>query len=112
MKTIKIYDFVGNIAADTEQGRKVYDILNQSLKAKEIVTLDFSSMDTILSMFLNVAIGALYADYTSQFLNEHIKIVNIKKDDFIILSKVLSRAKEYYSDPDLTAKRLDDAYKN
>ncbi len=50
-----------------------------------------------MSTFLNNAIGTLYQDYTSDFLNANLQILNMNGDDKFILRRVIKRAKEFYA---------------
>ena len=81
---IKVLDIVGDRATDMKQGDQIYE-------------LNFDGMVTILSTFLNNAIGTLYQDYTSDFLNANLQILNMNGDDKFILRRVIKRAKEFYA---------------
>lgn len=76
---IKIVDIIGDRATDTKQGDILY---------KEIVD--------VLPVFLNNALGALYKDYDSKFLNEYLEIKNMSPDDMFILKQVIARAKDFF----------------
>lgn len=111
MKTIKISDYVSlNQAATVDEGQKIYDLIIQYLEKKEVVELDFSDITVITTAFLNIAIGCLYKDHTSEELNEYIKFSNLlpgKKDR---ITMVVENAKIFYSDKkDLFEKNVDDA---
>ncbi len=67
-------------------------------------------MITVLSTFLNNAIGTLYKDYTSDFLNANLKIVNLNEDDMFILRRVIKRAKDFYSHETELTKVFDDNF--
>ena len=68
------------------------------------MVLDFNNIELITSTFLNAAIGQLYDKYDSPFLNSHLKIKNMSKEDLGLLKKVVERAKEYFRDK----KRMDE----
>lgn len=53
----------------------------EGFEKEEKVYVYFSDMTTVLSTFLNNAIGTLYKDYASDFLNENLKIENLCEDD-------------------------------
>ena len=74
----------------------------------EIVELDFAGLKTILFTFLNNAIGALYKDYGSSFLNQNLKIVGLDDEDLFILKRVTKRAKEYHENSDKVTNTLND----
>lgn len=75
----------------------------EGFRTNQVVHVDFSDMTTVLSTFLNNAIGTLYKDYTSEFLNENLKIENLSDDDMFILKRVIKRAKEFYENQESIA---------
>lgn len=95
---IKIKDYTGERAVLDSDGDKVCKLIKIALKENDIVVLDFGGVNTILSIFTNAAIGALYEDYTSEFLNEHLKIENMSLEDKKSLKRVNERAKQFYSE--------------
>ena len=107
---IHVIDWVGDRATDMKQGDQIYDLILEGFKKKEVVHVDFSGMKTVLSTFLNNAIGTLYKDYTSEELNNNLKIENLCDDDMFILRRVTQRAKEFYSHPQIVSEALDKEY--
>lgn len=106
--TIRVIEYVGDRATDMKQGDEIYNLIIDGFNKNEIVHIDFSNMTTILSTFLNNAIGTLYKDYTSEFLNENLKIKNLCKDDLFILKRVINRAKDFYAKPQVVQSVLDE----
>lgn len=92
--TIKIVEYIGDRATDMKQGDKICYLIKEGFHKGEIVELDFAGLKTILPTFLNNAIGALYKDYGSSFLNQNLKIVGLDDEDLFILKRVTKRAKE------------------
>lgn len=45
---IRVFDYVGDRATDMKQGDKIYALIIEGFKKKEIVHIDFSNMTTIL----------------------------------------------------------------
>ncbi len=109
---IIIRDYVGDRATDMDQGDTIYNLIIAAFKNNDKVYIDFSDMTTILSTFLNNAIGALYKDYTSEYLNKNLIIQNLCDDDFFILKRVIKRAKEFYTNTQAITSVLDDAFNN
>ena len=105
---IKVCDVIGNRATDMEQGDKIYNIIVGCFKQGEKVRLDFNNMITILSAFLNNAIGALYKDYDSAFLKDNLEILGLHEDDMFILNRVIKRAKEFYANEEVITDLLDE----
>lgn len=105
---IKVVSVVGDRATDMKQGDEIYKLILKGFNQNDIVYVDFEGMTTILSTFLNNAIGTLYKDYTSDFLNEKLKIENLCEDDMFILRRVIKRAKEFYKNEEAITKVLDE----
>lgn len=108
--TIRVIDCIGDRATDMKQGDQIYDLIIDGFHKGEVVHVDFAGMKTILSTFLNNAVGTLYKDYTSEYLNKNLKIDNLCDDDLFILRRVAQRAKDFYSNPQLITKVLDTEY--
>jgi len=50
--------------------------------------------------FLNAAIGKLYSEFDSAYLNNYLKVDYISSSDLTLLLKVIQTAKNYFSNPD------------
>lgn len=94
---INVKEIIGDRATDMKQGDQIYDLITQNFEKKEKVELDFSGMITVLSTFLNNAVGALYKDYSSDYLNANLKLIHLNDEDMFVLEQVLKRAKEFYA---------------
>lgn len=112
MKNLIIKDIIEtNLAVSTENGNKVFEIIDTYLQKKEKVQLDFAGITIIITAFLNAAIGSLYSkkEYTGEFLNEYLKLENVEADDIKLFRDVIQRAKEYFADKDSFEKNSNDA---
>lgn len=99
MENINIAAIIGgNIAVSTSDGEIVFSNLSKQLNEKEKISLDFANISILTTAFLNAAIGQLYNgnNYPTNFLNEHLKIINVRDIDKPLFSLVITRAKEYY----------------
>lgn len=97
--TIKVLEYIGDRATDMKQGDMIYELIIQGFKKGEKVYVDFGGLTTVLSTFLNNAIGTLFKDYDSDYLNNNLSILNLCEDDMFILRMVIKRAKEFYGQP-------------
>ncbi len=98
-KTIKLIDYISqNKGITPEEGKKIYDLLLESIKASQIVTLDFENVELLTTAYLNVAIGGLYKDYSSDQLRPLLKFENITNDIALRIKKVVENAKVFYQD--------------
>ena len=109
---IHVLDYVGDRATDMKKGDQIYKLILEGFEKKEKVYVDFSDMTTVLSTFLNNAIGTLYKDYASDFLNENLKIENLCEDDMFILRRVTKRAKDFYANQQVITSVLDADFSN
>lgn len=101
MIKIKIDDFVTlNQGITSEEGQPIYQKIVDGLSRNEDVTLDFEGMTFLTTAFLNVAIGTLYRDYTSEQLQTRLNIVNANDETIARIKKVTDNAKAFYSDED------------
>ena len=105
---IKVFDEIGDRATDMQQGDIICKKITCGFSTNEVVEIDFSGLKTILSTFLNNAIGALYRDYSSEFLNKNLKIINLCAEDMFILKRVIARSKDFYSNPQNITNTLND----
>jgi len=112
MKNLIIKDIIEtNLAVSTENGNKVFEIIDTYLQKKEKVQLDFAGITVIITAFLNAAIGSLYSkkEYTGEFLNEYLKLENVESDDLKLFRDVIQRAKEYFANKESFEKNSNDA---
>lgn len=107
---VKVIDLVGERATDTAQGDILYQRILDAFSDKQQVLLDFAGMKTILSVFLNNALGALYKKYDSKFLNNNLKIKNMSPDDMFILKRVTERARAFFANSQDITNVLDEAF--
>ena len=103
MKHLVIKDIINSeLAVSTENGEKVFNLVDSCLQNSEKVELDFAGVTIMITAFLNAAIGKLYSkkEYTPEFLNEFLKLENVEKDDRALFKDVIQRAKEYFANKD------------
>ncbi len=108
---IKVLEYIGDRATDMKQGDEIYNLIIEGFNKNEEVVVDFEGLTTVLSIFLNNAIGTLFKDYTSEFLNANLKITNLCEADMFILKRVIKRAKDFYRNEALVTNVLDSVMK-
>jgi hypothetical protein len=109
-KKINIFDIVGGKAAvSTEDGDKLFTTISTFLDKDLKVVLDFANVETLITTFLNAAIGQLYSKYNSPFLREHLKVTNLAPEDRERMIKTIERAKEYFKDKENVEKDIQEA---
>lgn len=98
MKTIRIVDHVTfNQGVTSEEGQPIYGLIVNSFKKGESVELDFANVKFMTTAFLNVVIGALYRDYTSEQLKTILHLKNFTPETASRIKKVTDNAKAYYA---------------
>lgn len=87
-----------DIAVATDAGDKVFNEIVFHLDKKNSISLDFSGISILTTAFLNAAIGQLYSNdkFSSEFLNDYLKVTNVPDEDKPLFSMVVKRAKEYF----------------
>ena len=96
--TIKIVDLIGNTRCiSVDDGQKVFDKTVELLKNKKKVTISFERVEMLISLFLNVAIGQLYGQFSEEDIRSAIKVEGLSEDDLELLKRVVDNAKKYYS---------------
>lgn len=105
---IRIIEIVSDRATDMKQGDQIYKMITEQFSKNNKVTIDFAGMKTVLSTFLNNAIGTLYKDYSSEYLNANLKIENLCEDDLFILKRVIKRAKDFYANEQIVTEVLNE----
>jgi len=112
MKRLTVKDIINSpLAVSTEKGEMVFKTINSHLQKNEKVIVDFKGIDLMITAFLNAAIGKLYGNksYSSQFLNDHIKLDHIEKEDISLFKDVIERAKEYFENKEIFDKNANEA---
>lgn len=98
--TIRVADIIGSpLCISAEDGQKVYEKLVPLLKQGRKVTISFERVTTIISLFLNAAIGQFYGVFDESRLNDLLSVTGLTDDDLDMLKRVVDNAKRYYANP-------------
>jgi hypothetical protein len=99
MNEIKVGTILNSaFAVSTEDGEKIFRLINDSFNRNDDVVIDFKNVDLIVSTFLNAAIGQLYGEHPTEYIQQHLSILNMSNEDLQVLKLVTDRAKEYFAD--------------
>ncbi len=110
-KIINIFDVVGGkTAVSTEDGERLFTTISAFLEKDVEVVLDFASIETLITTFLNAGIGQLYSKYDSPFLREHLSVRGLQPEDKERMVRTIERAKEYFKDKDNLEKDIREAF--
>lgn len=97
--TIKLNDYLTlNSGVTPEEGLPVYNSIIEAFKKGNTVTLDFEGVDMLTTAFLNVVIGDLYKDYSSEKLKSMLALAHFSEPTAKRIKKVTDNAKLFYKD--------------
>jgi hypothetical protein len=98
---VGIYSIVGDpLCVSAEDGEKVFDRLKNALQEGKKITISFLNVEMLTSAFLNAAIGRLYGIFNEQKIKESLSVMDIKKEDWMLIKRVTDTAKLYYKNPE------------
>lgn len=105
---IKVIDLVGPLCVSAEDGQTVHDNLAKLLNTGQQVILSFEGVKTIISAFLNAAIGQLYGELSEEDIRRNLSVDGLEKEELALLKRVVDNAKVYFQN----RKKFDDAWKS
>jgi len=105
---VRVFDIVGGpICVSAEDGQRLFDKIATLLREGKQVGLSFEQVDTLISTFLNAAVGQLYGEFPEERIRELLSVRDIEADDLDVLKRVVENAKVYFKEP----KKFDKAWK-
>lgn len=109
-QSIDILSDFGKNCISISDGQRLYEKIFPALQSGEIVVLNFKGVDILATPFLNSAFGQLLKDFDRNKIKTIVEFRNKPADFDKLLSKVISNAESFYSDPKNKAK-MDDLLK-
>ena len=98
--TVRVYDIVGGpFCVSAEDGQRLHDKIASLLKAGRPVVLSFERIDTLISAFLNAAIGQFYGELPEDRIRDLLSVRDLAGDDLAVVDRVIENAKVYFSSP-------------
>jgi hypothetical protein len=105
---VRVFDIVGSpICVSAEDGQRLHDKIAPLLREGRQVGLSFEQVETLISTFLNAAIGQLYSEFSEERIRELLSVRDMDADDLTVLKRVVDNAKAYFKEP----KKFDKAWK-
>ncbi len=106
--TVRVYDIVGGpIFISAEDGQRVYEKIAPLLREGHRVVLSFSQVETMISTFLNAAVGQLYREFSEDEVRALLTVQEMSREDMVMLKRVVDNAKSYFKNP----KEFDEAWR-
>ena len=97
--TIRVFDIVGGpLCVSAEDGQRVHDKIVPLLRDNQKMVLSFEQVETLISAFLNAAIGQLYGEFREDRIRELITVRDLDEEDTSVLKRVIENAKRYFAD--------------
>lgn len=91
-----------SIWVSDKDGQKVFDILARALREDGPVELSFEGREKVITAFLNVAIGQIYADPNLvEALKAKLTLVDADQSDLSKVKLVVENAKRYFADKNM-----------
>ena len=94
---VRVYDIIGGpLCVSAEDGQRLYDKIAPLLETGRPVILSFKRVETMISAFLNAAVGQLYQGFPEERIKELLHVDDMDPDDREVLSRVVRNAKLYF----------------
>jgi len=98
--TVRVHDIAGGpLCVSAEDGQRLHDKIAPLLKEGTPVVLSFEQVETMISAFLNAAVGQLYGEFPEDRIRELLNVTDMAQDDLEVLKRVVDNAKAYFSNP-------------
>ena len=97
---VRVFDVVGSaLCIASDDGTLVHDKIAPLLREGKKVVLSFAQVETVISAFLNAAIGQLYGEFKEEEIRERLSVRDMAQEDLVLLKRVVDNAKTYFRDP-------------
>ncbi|HEY5257324.1 MAG TPA: STAS-like domain-containing protein [Candidatus Baltobacteraceae bacterium] len=100
---LNLKEMIGEDCLAPTDGDRIYSIIHPELLADRQVTLDFTAVRVVVSLFLNQAIGKLYADVPPERIRANMTVVGLNDPGKFALRRVVDNSKNYYADKNYRA---------
>ena len=103
--TVRVFDAIGSsLAVSADDGQTVHDKIAPLLREGRHVVLSFDGINTLISAFLNGAVGQLYGEFSEEKIRELFSVADMAQEDLALLKRVVDNAKRYFANrPDFDA---------
>jgi len=106
---VRVFDVIGtSLAVSSDDGQKVYEKIAPLLHQGQKVRLSFDKIETIISAFLNAAVGQLYGEFSEEKVRDLFNVQEMSPEDLALLKRVVDNAKLYFDN----RKEFDQAWRD
>lgn len=105
---VRVFDVVGGgLCVSADDGQAVHDKIVSLLRDDRKVAVSFEKVETLISAFLNAAIGQLYGEFPEDKIRTLLSVREMSQEDLALLKRVVDNAKLYFQN----RKQFDQAWK-
>lgn len=105
---VRVFDVVGGpLCVSADDGQAVHDKIVPLLRGGHNVAVSFEKVETLISAFLNAAIGQLYGEFPEDRIRSLLSVRDMSQEDLALLKRVVDNAKVYFQN----RKQFDQAWK-
>jgi hypothetical protein len=94
---IRVFEIVGgSLCVSSEDGQIIHDKIAHLIREGHKVVVSFDRVETLISAFLNAAIGQLYGEFTEEQIRSSLSVRDMAPEDMALLKRVVDNAKAYF----------------
>ena len=94
---VRVRDVVGSpLLVSADDGQLVHDKIAPLLREGRKVVVSFAQVETLISAFLNAAIGQLYGEFKEARIRKLLTVQDMAQEDLALLKRVVDNAKAYF----------------
>ncbi len=96
--TVRVTDIIGSsLCVSADDGQLVFEKIAPLMRDGRKINLSFEGAETIISSFLNAAVGQLYDEFSEENVRTQLTVSDMAQEDLQILKRVVENAKKYFA---------------
>ena len=96
--TVRVTDIIGSsLCVSAYDGQLVFEKIAPLMRDGRKINLSFEGAETIISSFLNAAVGQLYDEFSEENVRTQLTVSDMAQEDLQILKRVVENAKKYFA---------------
>jgi hypothetical protein len=88
------------VAVSTEKAQRVYKLLEEKIGQGETVELSFAGIESVITAFLNTAVGQLYGKFSPPQLRRQLRVTDAAPNVLVMLKRTTDNAKRFFKNPE------------
>lgn len=96
---IKVSELIGPRCITIEQAKLLFDQIHTNLRTGEDSIIDLTGVRSLVSLFLNHAVGALFKDFERVDIDSHLRFENASDAQRETIKQVMENSEKYHKDP-------------